>query len=776
MLRIRPQTLAATVGVTVALGSCASSLSSLKPASGPPPRDLQPLPAGAGWYLAAVPQGEKLPSNFFGKPVSPKVVAGFSGVPVTSKWWSSLIWEFDRAGHVNPYSENMYPHPLTVRAGATGLELGYAATPVIEKSAYNYWFKDDLLIGIQGLEARETRVESFGDWTVTAAWDAGEVHLRATMGRGLPYAYFTATGGTVTVTIKSAPPGAVWHNRDGMVGVTVGEQHYAVFAPSGSEWELSGRVLSSKLAGKDYLSVAALPDRTEDTLKAFRAHAFAFVKGSHVDWAVDPTLATVTTTYSLDIEPKETGGVNVAEPLMALYRHQWLRSDASFTPWTYVSPRGPMKVMAGHTFHTATKYVGVLPLLPPPTQPSDREKIVGALSEAVGSDDWYPVGPDWKYNSYWDGKSLQRIATLARIADALGERDLRDRFVAGLERGLEDWFDGVPPRAFYYDRTWHALTPTPGGFGTAAELNDHHFHFGYFIQAAAAVAQFDPPWARKYGPFVELLAADAASFDRASTQAPFLRYYDAYAGHSWASGTAAFDEGNNEESSSEDANFAAGLVLWGAQTDNRKLRDAGLWMLSTEADAIEQYWFDVDGAVFPKGYSRPLIAMLWDNGGRYNTWWDPEPIFVHGINVLPLTASSLYLGRRPDIIERNYEYLVKVNRGDPLLWRDILWKDLALADAKRARKLYEEHKYFSPDLGESRANLMYWFAALGDLGRVDASVTADAPTAVAFLVAGARTHVAYNPAATAARVRFSDDVIVDVPPGGTRTRVAPAGP
>jgi endoglucanase Acf2 len=724
---------------------------------------------GAGYYLDAPPPGEKVPSNSFGDPVAPKVVAGFAGVPVTSKWWSSLIWQADRAKHVNPYSENMYPHPLSVRAGATGLAVGYPTRPIVENRQYNYWLRDDLLVGLEGLDAKDARVESFGDWTVTAAWDAGELHLRATMGRGLPFVYCTATGGNATVTLKSAPPDAVWFNQGGVVGVSVGEQHYGVFGPTGSEWKAEGRVLSSQLAGKGYFSVAALPDRSEETLRAFRAHAFAFVTGSRVAWSVDQPAATVTSTFTLDVAPKETGGINVAEPLMALYRHQWMHTDAPLTRWEFVSPRGTMKVVAGPAFSTKTKVLGALPLLPTPSTQKERDEIVDALGDAVASDDWYPVGSDWKHTAYTDGKSLQRIATLARIADALGERSLRDRFVAGLERGLEDWFDGVPPRAFYYEQTWRSLLPTPAISGIATELNDHHAHYGYFLQAAAAVAQLDPAWAARYGAFVELIAADAANVDRDNTRAPFLRFYDAYAGHSWSSGQAAFDEGNNEESPSEDTNFAAGLLLWGAQVGNQKLRDAGIWMLATETDAIEQYWFDADHEVFPKDFARPLVAMLWDSGGRYNTWWDRDPIYVHGIAVIPLTASTLCRGRRPDVIERDYDYLVKENGGDPLLWRDILWKDLALADPARARKLYDANRYFTTDLGDSRANLLYWLDALASLGHVDASVTADAPTAVTFRAGTRRTHAGYNPGGAPLTIRFSDGTTLEVPPRSTRT-------
>ena len=767
----------AALGVA-GLAACSSPLAGVHVSEQPPPPGADPVPVGKGFYLEGTPRGEKGPSRTDGTPATPKVSPTFGQLPLTHKWWTSLMWENDREGRKNPYSENMFPNPLALHAQAAGLGMGYTPEASVERDRYNFWYREDLVVGIDSLAAPDTRVESYGDWTVTAAWDDGPRHLRATAGRGLPFVYFTATGGAATVKLPSADPSQIWVNKGDTVGVLIRGVRYGVFGPTGSQWTVKGGVLSSTLGGHDYFSIAALPsgDATEETLAAYRAHAFAFVTGSRAEWKVDASAGTVTTTFTVDVANKEGEGSSAAEPLLALYRHQWTRSDAPTTPWSYASPRGQMKVVASHSFTTKTKTVGLLPLLPPPADPPTRGRIEGALSEAMGDEDWFPVGPDWTHNSYWDGKSMQRLATLARIADSLGKRDERARFVAGIERGMEDWFDGVVPRAFFYDKTWRSLIPTPGGFGSGAELNDHHFHYGYFVQSAAAIAQFDPGWVERYGPFVDLLIEDVATTDRKSTRFPYLRYYDVYAGHSWASGDAPFDEGDNEESSSEDTNFAAGVALWGAQTNRPAMRDLGLWMLSTEADAILQYWFDVDGAVFPKGFQHPLVAMVWDAGGRYNTWWDPNPIFVHGINVFPVTSTSLYLGYRPDVIERDYDALVKENRGDPLVWRDIMWKDLALADARRASQLYEQNRYFTEDQGDSRANILYWLAALGTLGRVDPTVTADQPTAVAFRQGEMRTHIAYNPAGTSAKVTFSDGVSLDVGPGRTEAVSKPAGP
>ena len=59
------------------------------------------------------------------------------------------------------------------------------------------------------------------------------------------------------------------------------------------------------------------------------------------------------------------------------------------------------------------------------------------------------------------------------------------------------------------------------------------------------------------------LVSDIATTTRGGTAFPFLRNFDPYEGHSWASGVGLGDAGNNQEPSSEAVNAWAGLILWG---------------------------------------------------------------------------------------------------------------------------------------------------------------------------------------------------------------------
>ena len=101
-------------------------------------------------------------------------------------------------------------------------------------------------------------------------------------------------------------------------------------------------------------------------------------------------------------------------------------------------------------------------------------------------------GPKRNHDAYWAGKSLGRNANVMQIADELGAIPARDRLLRAIENELEDWFDGRAPSHFYYDATWHSLVAFPSSYGSSDALNDHHFHYGYFIAAAAAVARSIP--------------------------------------------------------------------------------------------------------------------------------------------------------------------------------------------------------------------------------------------------------------------------------------------
>ncbi len=733
-------------------------------AKSPPPPGGTAQKVGEGYYLTKPPDKVEVPADVNGKPVKPKVTSDFAQIPTSNEWWSSMIWQFDARGK-NPYSDNMYPHPLTLKAQAGGLEIGYPTVPKVNKKDYMFWHQADLTVGIDGQTFPDTRVAAYSDWAVTAAWDNGNATFRATAGHGLPFVYFTKVRGG-SVEIKTGKKADVFASGSEVLGLTVDGHHYAAFGPSGSTWSENGGKFSSNLAGKSYFSLAVLPDK--ESLSFFQQRAYAFPTDTKVSWEYNEKAATLATKFEVKTELVEPGKDRINEPLQALYRHQWKFTKDKLEGKSYISPRGEMKLHAGNTFTTVHPFGGVLPILPNVAD-NETDDMAHWLKEVYWADQLFPPGLGEKpeRDAYWIGKSLLKSGLAAEIAEQVEYDNARDDLIQAMKNEMEDWFDGHEPSYFYYNETWRTLLANPPSFGSGAQMNDHHFHWGYFIYAAAIIARHDPAWAKKWAPFIEVMIRDASNFDRSEQRFPFLRWHDPYVGHAWANGPSLFEEGNNEESSSEDANYCGALILWGSAIGNKQIRDLGIFLYANLTHAVEQYWFDVDDAVFPKNYEHTTVAMNWSAGGRYDTWWDGDPSFVHGINMLPITGLTNYLGRHPDYIKKNYGEIVKKNKGEPLTWRDILWMFLAYSDPKRALELFEEDPYFAPEYGNFRAMVYHHITNMLALGRVDFSISADTPLYSVFKNGNKRTYIAYNPTGTAANVTFSNGTKLQVPPRKT---------
>lgn len=369
------------------------------------------VPVGSGSYSDSRPAGTSGPTTNTGTPVTPKVTEAARDQPLpTNDWWSSLA--FQRYGD-NPYSTPMYGHPLTYQATAGGLEVGYPTTPAIvgDGRQYEYAHKADLTLGLTGLNSPDTKADAWSDWTVTPYWSDGARTLRATIGHGLPFVYAKGSGGDARITTAAAPD--VFADDGNVLGITVAGHHYALFAPSGSDWAVSGSTVTAGLGGADYFSLAVLP--STDALATYRKYAYSFVTGSKVSWSAEG--GTVRATYSLTTEPQE--GTETGT-LQALYRHQWLNTTDALTPYTYVSPRGTMKVRESASFTTSQASSGVLPALPK-SSGVDQARLKGYLDEVAGAADPFSGATD----TYWTGKALGRLAQLVPMADQIGERDAR---------------------------------------------------------------------------------------------------------------------------------------------------------------------------------------------------------------------------------------------------------------------------------------------------------------------------------------------------------------
>ena len=442
--------------------------------------------------------------------------------------------------------------------------------------------------------------------------------------------------------------------------------------------------------------------------------------------------------------------------IFALYPHQWKYTTTKLTDLTYGSVRGTMKVAIGETFATEVPVQGVLPMFPPQGV-QDKSRMLGYLRAELKK-----IRRGGFADTYWEGKFLGRLATLSGIADVTGDAGLQRAFIDEIKRRLENWFTATPGKdqpVFYYSAVWNTLIGSKPSYGSDMPLNDHHFHYGYFIRAAAEVARLDPDWAEKWGPMVKLLIRDVASPDRSDPMFAYLRCFDKYAGHSWASGDANFGDGNNQESSSESINAWYGMVLWGQATGDTAIRDTGLYLLNTERTAVEEYWFDVSGTNYPKDFPHVALGMVWGGKGAFGTWFSGEIDCIHGINWLPFTPASFYMGRWPEYVKKNHDRIVdkrKAGRDYNNGWGDLVIMFYALCNPAAAAEYIDANPDCKVEAGNSHAFMYHWIYTLNNLGINNAGVTADHPIYGVFNKGGVKTYAVYNYGAAPLTVSFSD--------------------
>ena len=674
------------------------------------------VPTGAGSYLRGLPEGAK------GPPVAPFVTAEVKRPVPTNTWWSSLAWL--------PLSETLFPHPLSAKATKDGLALGYPGAAIAaNEHAIMGSYALDLTIGHTAVtEFREARVADWSDATVTARFGEKTAGFTVTLGHGLPFVYCTYDGGAPVVRFKAAPK--VIRDQGGELVVQVAGRTYGLYAPSNARWSGQGTAVLTAAFGQgaDGFSAAILPDDRPATLAAFRARAHNHVTRLDVAATFDPATRRVQATWTPTFAVKEAGTPGA---FFARYPHQW-RSATQPALFTFGSVRGPMKVEAW-TQGGAESYA-LPPLLTElPVKPNaDHAKLRRLLAQDLAGT------PQLRGDTYWLGKQLGKWASLLGLAEQLGDAaavaECERRLKTALENFLTATVDGRAKKpgegVFAYDPRWGTLIGYPASFGSDVELNDHHFHYGYFLRAAGVLGRRDPAWLARWRPMVDLLVRDIASGDRADPLFPYLRCFDPYAGHSWASGHGRFGDGNNQESSSESINAWYGLLLLAEATGDTRLRDRAAWLLATEVAAIEDYWFDVQGDLFPPTYPIEVVTMIWGGKGANATWFDANPQSLHGINFLPLTPGSLYLGQHPDYARRNHTGLIKslasFRSKQPKgpapdapfnHWADILWMQQAMFDPAGARKAWEGRPAnFKPEAGNSLCFTEAWISAFESNG------------------------------------------------------------
>jgi endoglucanase Acf2 len=729
----------------------------------------QPVKLGAGTYFLAPKSGAK------GLPAAPlRTEAMLKKAAPTSQWYSTLIF--------NPKPDPIYVQPMTVRTTAAGLELvlpSKEVTPTERRDTeIGYPHRDPLVLSPAGFEPGPAKLAKASDWSIDISFANGTDEMRVTVAHGNPYAFLQLSRGDLRLRLPAAGERFDTGADARVLALRVMGKAYALFGPTGVRWEsVSPTEWVARLpADRRYVSAAVLPDDKTETLALFARHAYAFVTDTRVDWRYDAAMSQIETTFRTTTRTME-GADN--GPLLGLYPHHWFNNasvEGKLGP-AFESVRGKIRLLPASQFKTTTAYSGFVPFWPAVGDSPRKVELTDLMKTELRTARRLMLQEG--SSAYWQGKGLQRNLKMLDVFEQQGDAAGADELLSMIKKRMEEWFSGDTSRGyFFYDKSLGVVASYPDDFHAIDEINDHHFWYGYWIRTAAEIALRDPAWIDrgKWGGMVELLISDIATMERGRPDFPFVRNFDHYEGHSWAVGIGGAGIygalGNNQESSSEAINAWAGLILWGEVTGNRELRDLGMYLYATESEAINNYWFDIHGLVFPPEYKNVEVAQVFGGKFIHNTWWTDEPRQIKGINLLPMTTASTYFGRYPDYIRKNMTALksemeIWAARGKSIrpadIWQDVFAQYTALADP--AQGLAQWDRWGAVELGESRTHALHWLLSLNEMGTPDFSVVADTPLYAVFRRAdGSKTYLAYNATKAPISVRFSDGKALTVSP------------
>jgi len=401
-----------------------------------------------------------------------------------------------------------------------------------------------------------------------------------------------------------------------------------------------------------------------------------------------------------------------------------------------------------------------------------RKEVLPAVLKSLREDLQYEIPLNYRKgagDTYFSGKMLAKLARILLIAEEVGYTPKDQIFSDALTRlkeGTEIWLNGSALAPFLYDSDWGGLIscgcdfdedynacfnkyPTcpslsdPGqNFGNAF-YNDHHFHYGYHIYAAAVIVKYDHVWGRKFHERVLLLIRDIANPSHEDPFFPTWRHKDWYLGSSWASGIVTqedkpYPNGRNEESSAEAIAAYEAVALYGLATtqmysDKKSEADwkahstaslvwqMGRLLMTTEVKSAQRYWhvrapaFGVK-RVYPDVYEPKVVGMLWSMLAELQTWFGNEEWKAYGIQVITITPAS-ELRDEPDWVaemlplfnascavdptceEQGWSVIVDSSAAVACHWEYAMKNTLALPD-----DVFES----AGGNGQSRSNSLWW--------------------------------------------------------------------
>lgn len=496
---------------------------------------------------------------------------------------------------------------------------------------------------------------------------------------------------------------------------------------------LNPTTIQGPSAFNGYIQVAKVPADSPDAISIYDASAGVYPTAGSISGSVDGTGASYTLAWT-------KGGVTSRTLLMFALPHQVQSfSGNTVSGATSVQLMTTTKGLAVAV--QADSFTMVEPDLPvdmsfAPWTPAGgsvqqvsiaASNLINAAGEAELSQNI--TAQTFLDSMYFSGKGLAKFAAIVyALHDIADNVTLALTGLVALEDAFATFVNNQQIYPLVYESAWGGVVSS-GSYITGNDgldfgntyYNDHHFHYSYFVYAAAVIGYLDPTWLTNgtNKAWVDMLVRDFANPSTSDPYFPFSRSFDWYHGHSWAKGLFESADGKDEESSSEDTLASYAIKMWGRITNDLNMGARGNLMLSIQARSLQNYFlYTSKNAIQPAEFiANKVSGILFENKIDHVTYFGNAPEYVEGIHMIPLMPFST-LTRSGDFVREEWNtyfttYVNQVQGG----WRGVLMANLAIIDPVTSYEFFSNASgTLQPSMldgGASQTWYLTWSAALG---------------------------------------------------------------
>lgn len=367
-----------------------------------------------------------------------------------------------------------------------------------------------------------------------------------------------------------------------------------------------------------------------------------------------------------------------------LEMYEKLPRDVGFLPWAQWKPEGDDQFAIGNFSHANIQLLNE-----------------AAINETSQVD--IPSATNLS-SMYFSGKAIDKFALILLVVKYIIRDDAFARSILQrLQAAFDTFINNRQQTPLFYDTTWKGLVSQAGVNDSGADFgntyyNDHHFHYGYFIHAAAIVGKVDKDfggnWAETHKDWVNALVRDVANYGD-DDAFPQSRSFDWFQGHSLAKGLFGSGDGKDEESSSEDYHCYYGMKLWASVIGDKAMEARSNLILAIERRAMQSYFlYESSNTIMPAQIIGNFVSGIkFENKIDHTTYFGRNPEYIQGIHMIPITPISSFI-RRPSFVREEWEkcisgFVNNVNSG----WLGILNLNLALYDPKASYAFFSQDNF-----------------------------------------------------------------------------------